>query len=69
MKNVSMCLCGMLVTFLIVGSKQPKKKQPKDWLCVGSQSIVLGKAWQPELRASGHSVPTGRKEREMNTGG
>lgn len=25
MKNVSMCLCGMLVTFLIVGSKQPKK--------------------------------------------
>lgn len=49
--------------------KTAEKKQPKDWLRVGSQSIVLGKAWQPVLRAAGHSVPTGRKEREMNTGG
>lgn len=67
-----MCLCGMLVTFLTVGSKEPKKKkkrQPKDWLYVGSQSLVLEKAWQLELRAAGHSVPTGRKEREMNTDG
>lgn len=63
---MSMCLCGMLVTFLTIGSK---KKQPKDWLHVGSQSIVLEKAWQLEFRAAGHSVPTGRKEREMNPDG
>lgn len=46
-----------------------KKKQPMDWLHVGLQSIVLEKAWQPELRAAGHGVPTGRKEREMNPDG
>lgn len=31
---MSMCLCGMLVTFLTVGSKEPKKKKATEGLVV-----------------------------------